>query len=241
MNSRAMSMHRTNSQGWAGWMAVTHHSGSTPGTYYTHHNHRGDIVLTRSGTTTIGRYDYSAFGVPRFALGPDVCRLQFSSKERDPATGWRDYGFRYYAPQWQRWPNRDPIGEADGLNLFQFANNQPSGAVDPNGLAKLPLGGLSGSYRPPTPVTPQMAAAGFLSAAGALVGAMSPYICHRTCAESGCKACCVAVMAVGTAVNVGATAATGWTGFGLFAGIVSQVSVLNNFLDCLAGCEAKAQ
>ena len=45
-------------------VAVTHHSGSaiTQGTYYTHCNHRGDIVATRNGTTTIGTYSYSAFG-----------------------------------------------------------------------------------------------------------------------------------------------------------------------------------
>jgi hypothetical protein len=44
-------------------VAATHHTGSwTNGTFYAHHNHRGDIVLTRSGTTTVGQYDYTAFG-----------------------------------------------------------------------------------------------------------------------------------------------------------------------------------
>jgi RHS repeat-associated protein len=115
-------------------VAVTHHSGSTPGTYYTHHNHRGDIVLTRRGTTTIGRYDYSAFGNLKSAIGTDVCRFQFSSKERDPATGWSYYGYRYYAPTWQRWPNRDPIEEEGGINLYQFVHNSPLNYVDPDGL-----------------------------------------------------------------------------------------------------------
>jgi RHS repeat-associated protein len=115
-------------------VAVTHHSGSTPGTYYTHHNHRGDVVLTRRGTTTVGRYDYSAFGNLKSAIGTDVCRFQFSSKERDPATGWSYYGYRYYAPTWQRWVSADPIGEAGGVNLYGFVGNAPVDTFDPHGL-----------------------------------------------------------------------------------------------------------
>ncbi|MCS7338793.1 MAG: hypothetical protein NZ739_11265, partial [Verrucomicrobiae bacterium] len=50
--------------GYIGMLAaVTHHTGSwTNGTFYIHNNHRGDIILVRSGTTTVSSYDYSAFG-----------------------------------------------------------------------------------------------------------------------------------------------------------------------------------
>jgi len=90
-------------------VAVAHHSGSavTPGTYYTHHNHRGDVIITRSGTTTIGTCEYSAFGNLKSSIGNDLCRFKFSSKERDPSTGFYYYGYRFYAPQWLRWINRD--------------------------------------------------------------------------------------------------------------------------------------
>jgi YD repeat-containing protein len=65
-------------------IAVTHHAGSTTnGTFYAHRNHRGDIVPTRSGTTTVGSYEYSAFGDLRLAIGNDVCRFKFSSKEQE--------------------------------------------------------------------------------------------------------------------------------------------------------------
>ncbi len=41
----------------------------------------------------------------------------------DTASGVTVYGFRYYNPETGRWPNRDPIGEAGGLNLYGFVGN----------------------------------------------------------------------------------------------------------------------
>jgi RHS repeat-associated protein len=115
-------------------VAVTHHAGSwTNGTFYAHHNHRGDIVLTRSGTTTVGRYDYTAFGTLKSQTGPDVCRFNFSSKERDASTGFSYYGYRFYAPQWQRWACRDPIAERTGAAFFSYAANNPIVRIDPDG------------------------------------------------------------------------------------------------------------
>jgi RHS repeat-associated protein len=35
------------------------------------------------------------------------------------------YGFRYYDPATGRWPNRDPIEEEGGLNLYAFVANTP--------------------------------------------------------------------------------------------------------------------
>jgi hypothetical protein len=36
----------------------------------------------------------------------------------------------FYAPNLQRWVNRDPIGERGGINLFSFAKNMPSDRFD---------------------------------------------------------------------------------------------------------------
>jgi hypothetical protein len=41
----------------------------------------------------------------------------------------------YYDPGVQRWLNRDPLAETDGLNLFNFAGNEPVSAVDTDGLS----------------------------------------------------------------------------------------------------------
>jgi len=112
-------------------VAVTHHAGSiTNGTFYILDNYRGDAVLTRGGTATVSAYEYSAFGNVISTVGTDVCRFKFSGKEYDASTGFNYYGFRFYAPQWQRWPNRDPIEERGGKNLYVFVANDPIGEFD---------------------------------------------------------------------------------------------------------------
>ena len=115
-------------------VAVTHHAGSwTNGTFYAHHNHRGDVILTRSGATTVGRYDYAAFGSLKSQTGPDVCRFKFSSKERDVSTGFSYYGYRFYSPQWQRWICPDRAVEEGEVNLYGFVLNDPIEKIDATG------------------------------------------------------------------------------------------------------------
>ena len=121
-------------------VAVTHHAGSiTNGTFYIQNNHRGDVVITRSGAATTGTCDYSTFGRLKTQTGIDVCRFAFSSKERDVATGFSYYGYRFYAPQWQRWPNPDLIREHGGMNLYGFTRNSPISMCDSDGQALLPI------------------------------------------------------------------------------------------------------
>jgi len=49
--------------------------------------------------------------------------------------GVRVYGYRHYDPVTGRWPSRDPIGEAGGLNLYGFVKNSPNDRFDVLGLA----------------------------------------------------------------------------------------------------------
>jgi uncharacterized protein RhaS with RHS repeats len=44
------------------------------------------------------------------------------------------YGYRFYSPSLGRWINRDPIGEAGGLNLYGFVGNSPTNYFDYYGL-----------------------------------------------------------------------------------------------------------
>jgi insecticidal toxin complex protein TccC len=47
-----------------------------------------------------------------------------------------------------RWLERDPSGESDGVNLYQFVRDNPISRSDPTGLATLPYG--CGCFRPRT-------------------------------------------------------------------------------------------
>jgi uncharacterized protein RhaS with RHS repeats len=50
------------------------------------------------------------------------------------------YGYRFYSPGLGRWINRDPIGEAGGLNLYAMVGNNPTNYGDPYGLAGIQFG-----------------------------------------------------------------------------------------------------
>ncbi len=75
----------------------------------------------------------------------DFNRYRFSGKEYDPRTGLYYFGYRYYEPNFQRWLNRDPIGERGGLNLYGFVGNNPVNRIDPLGLWGVAFGNNSGS------------------------------------------------------------------------------------------------
>lgn len=47
----------------------------------------------------------------------------------------------FYDSAVQRWINRDPIGEADGPNVYAFVGNHPTGEVDSSGLFAAGQGG----------------------------------------------------------------------------------------------------
>jgi RHS repeat-associated protein len=75
----------------------------------------------------------------------------FSTKYYDWETGLYYYGYRYYDPSMGRWPNRDPLGEAGGWNLYGFVVNDPLGYVDVLGedfiaVASRPVRGTAGAF-----------------------------------------------------------------------------------------------
>ncbi len=78
--------------------------------------------------------EYGPFGEVLRATGPmaEANALRFSTKYQDEETGLVYYGYRYEKDG--RWPNRDPIGERGGLNLYGFVGNNPISRIDPLGL-----------------------------------------------------------------------------------------------------------
>lgn len=61
-------------------------------------------------------------------------RYRFAGREFDQEAGLYYMRARYYDPAMGRWISEDPIGVAGGLNLYQYAGNDPVGRRDPWGL-----------------------------------------------------------------------------------------------------------
>ena len=61
-------------------------------------------------------------------------RPQKPSKIAEKTVHVADYLYRYYDPLTGRWPNRDPIEEEGGLNLYGFVGNDVVNVIDELGL-----------------------------------------------------------------------------------------------------------
>lgn len=60
---------------------------------------------------------------------------RFCRKRHEEARlGIIDFGFRFYDPQSAQWLTRDPLGEADGPNLYAYVKNSPTVLMDKFGL-----------------------------------------------------------------------------------------------------------
>jgi RHS repeat-associated protein len=111
-------------------------------------------MLINPSQAIVAKYLYDAFGNTLSAAGSlaQANLYRFSSKEEHPNSGLIYYLYRYYDPNLQRWPNRDPIAEVGGINLYDFARNDSIGHVDYLGqdAAGGPLGMLGyGLFGPP--------------------------------------------------------------------------------------------
>lgn len=103
-------------------------------------NHLGSSSLELDEKGDLISYEeYFPFGGTAFVSGEkekdiELKEYRYSGKERDSATGFYYYGYRYYAPWIGRWLSADPIGPEDAVNLYVFTLNNPVNLVDPNGL-----------------------------------------------------------------------------------------------------------
>jgi RHS repeat-associated protein len=88
----------------------------------------------------VARYLYDPYGNLLSQSGSlaDVNLYRFSSKEYHTASGLVYYLYRFYDPNLQRWPNRDPFQELGGINLYCFVRNQPSTRYDAYGWIDFP-------------------------------------------------------------------------------------------------------
>jgi RHS repeat-associated protein len=119
-------------------------TGYSSGNWSTHRYYHSDgsgnvtyLADNTSSATLKAKYKYDAFGRLITSSGTDAASnlYRFSSKELHSNSGLYYYGFRFYDPSLGRWINRDPLGEAGGINLYGFVHNNPNYYADTDGRA----------------------------------------------------------------------------------------------------------
>ena len=83
------------------------------------------------------RSEYDAYGITSTIQPGAYSAFQFAGKhgyQTDESTGMQLLGLRYYLPTLGRFLTQDPIGQAGGLNLYAYCDNNPLTRVDPDGM-----------------------------------------------------------------------------------------------------------
>ena len=124
--------------GIGGLLAFLRPSGGTYAASAYFHDANGNVtaLLDASGSVEAS-YRYTPFGESLLDPGSGTVAsanpYRFSAKECDSLTGNYYYGYRYYNPATGRWLNRDPLGEAGGMNLYAAFYNDGVNKLDPDG------------------------------------------------------------------------------------------------------------
>jgi RHS repeat-associated protein len=128
--------------GIGGLLARSHgYSGGSWSTHSFYHADGGGNVtyLVNSSQARVAEYRYDPYGRALYtydSLPGGGNRYRFSSKELVTGGNLYYYGYRFYDPNLQRWPNRDPFDEEGGLNLYAFVGNDPIDYYDRFGLKR---------------------------------------------------------------------------------------------------------
>jgi RHS repeat-associated protein len=105
--------------------------------------HVSASLETDDKAQVISYEEYNAFGISMMlACRSDVeapRRYRFAAYRRDNETGLYACGARYYAPWLGRWTSPDPLGTADGHNVYAYVRNDPVNWADPSGTCGDPL------------------------------------------------------------------------------------------------------
>jgi RHS repeat-associated protein len=122
-------------------LARSHGYASSNGNWYVHNCYHADgngniTYLVNSSQTLAASYRYDPYGNTISSSGSLASAnvYRFSSKEIHVNSGLYYYGYRWYAPNLQRWLNRDPIEELGGINLYNYVLNNPINHADRDGL-----------------------------------------------------------------------------------------------------------
>lgn len=87
----------------------------------------------------VARYDYDAYGRRTLVAGTDLADFGYTGHYVHKPSGLHLALYRAYDADLGRWLNRDPIGEAGGINLYGYVGNDPVNKIDPFGLEQWPI------------------------------------------------------------------------------------------------------
>jgi RHS repeat-associated protein len=95
----------------------------------------------------ISQEEYSPYGSSTFSASPQSLKIpkryRFSGKELDVETGLYYFEQRYLVPWLGRWLSPDPIGIADGNNVWAYCGGNPVSRSDMNGCMQRGEGGMT--------------------------------------------------------------------------------------------------
>ena len=92
------------------------------------------IALTDDSGAVDTQYSYEPFGAATASGSPSTNPYQFAFHQND-GTGLYYYSARYYSPSLGRFISEDPSGTSGGLNLYEYAGDQPVTYEDATGLS----------------------------------------------------------------------------------------------------------